>query len=103
MSTPAQLSTETIINLAENGVPAETFAAMMRESFKNRVDKLTQWDGPDGLYKLWKNVCDEGHVVAVEVSNLAASPVLDHLNGEREAHSNRGTRELVSLLLRLPA
>ena len=68
MSTPAQLSTETIINLAENGVPAETFAAMMRESFKNRVDKLTQWDGPDGLYKLWKNVCDEGHVVAARLA-----------------------------------
>ncbi|KAI0089888.1 RNA dependent RNA polymerase-domain-containing protein [Irpex rosettiformis] len=68
MSTPAQLSTETIINLAENGVPTETFAAMMRESFQSKVDRLSIWDGPNGLFKLWKSVCQEGHVIAARLA-----------------------------------
>ena len=43
---PARLSVETIINLAENGVPLPVFAAMMKVSLQVRVNGLSIWDKP---------------------------------------------------------
>ncbi|KAI0706226.1 RNA dependent RNA polymerase-domain-containing protein [Cytidiella melzeri] len=72
MKTPAQLSSETIINLAENGVPATTFRDMMKESFARKVEMLTLWDGPNGLSKLRENISREGNVVSARLARQHA-------------------------------
>lgn len=56
MSTPARLTYETIINLAENGVPAQIFADLFKTGIRKIVTDLTSWDGPDAMYKLWTAV-----------------------------------------------
>ncbi|KAF8801654.1 hypothetical protein BYT27DRAFT_7245092 [Phlegmacium glaucopus] len=56
MSTPARLKYETIINLAENGVPAQIFADLFKTGIRKIVTELTTWDGPDAMYKLWMAV-----------------------------------------------
>jgi RNA-dependent RNA polymerase len=53
MSTPARLTYETIINLAENGVPAQIFVDLFKTGIRKIVTDLTTWDGPDAMCKLW--------------------------------------------------
>ncbi|KAG5220574.1 RNA-dependent RNA polymerase SHL [Salix suchowensis] len=57
---PSRLSTETIINLAENGVPAQAFINLLRASLKATIDPLLQWDGPDAMLDLWSAVAQVG-------------------------------------------
>lgn len=59
---PAFLSAETIINFAENGVKPETITRLIQLDLDERVDGLTKWDGPDGLFRLWHNTAKEGGV-----------------------------------------
>lgn len=68
MAAPAHLSVETIINLAENGVDASVLEDMLTTAFQDKVDKLTLWDGPDGHYKLWRNILKEGHVIPARLA-----------------------------------
>jgi hypothetical protein len=56
MSSPARLTYETIINLAENGVPASIFADLFKTGIRKIVTDLTTWEGPDAMYKLWSAV-----------------------------------------------
>lgn len=56
MSTPARLTYETVINLAENGVPPQIFADLFKTGIRKIVTDLTAWEGPDAMYKLWSAV-----------------------------------------------
>ena len=57
LTTPSRLAEETIINLAENGVPLMSFASLMRDDLQARVDSLTQWMPPEASpYKLYRNI-----------------------------------------------
>ena len=51
MSSPSRLSSEIIINLAENGVPWMVFAQLMKEQLEESVQKLIFWssDGSNGF------------------------------------------------------
>lgn len=53
MSSPARLSSETIINMAENGVSWKTFAKLMREQLWESVQKLIFWspESNDGVIR----------------------------------------------------
>ena len=62
MATPARLSTETIINLGENGVKAETFINIMKVSLEQGVDKLTRWDKGLTIFDLCESVARAGGV-----------------------------------------
>ena len=64
MRTPAQLSTEVIINLAENGVPPSIFVRLLEDGIRATVKDLTTWEGPDAMFKLWVNVERAGGVLA---------------------------------------
>lgn len=68
LSYPASLSTETIINLAENGVPLDVFKSLMKTSMQEKIDGLTTWSGPDGIYQLYYNLAKEGGVVAARLA-----------------------------------
>ncbi|KAH9838676.1 RNA dependent RNA polymerase-domain-containing protein [Rhodofomes roseus] len=56
LSTPSRLSEETIINLAENGVPLQAFVKLMKDDLQARVDGLTQWTSPASVFSLYRNV-----------------------------------------------
>ena len=60
---PSALSTETIINLSENGVKSSTIISLIKDSVTQRIDNLTTWDGPDGLFRLWYHTMREGNVI----------------------------------------
>ena len=81
MKCPARLSTETITNLAENGVPFECFRDLFQVNVRERVDALLKWDeelaGPDGpkpdgpaMKLLWDALAREGGVVAARMARV---------------------------------
>ncbi|KAF5380169.1 hypothetical protein D9615_006104 [Tricholomella constricta] len=63
MRSPGRISAETIINLAENGVPHAIFVHLLRTNLAEVVNGLTIWEGPEAMYNLWTNVERAGAVV----------------------------------------
>jgi hypothetical protein len=63
MSSPSRVSTEVIINLAENSVPHNVFVELLQTSIREMVKGLTTWDGPDAMFNLWMNVERAGGVL----------------------------------------
>ncbi|KAI0075924.1 hypothetical protein K474DRAFT_1663689 [Panus rudis PR-1116 ss-1] len=68
LSTPARLSEETIINLAENGVSTAVFEGLLKTAVQERVGKLLTWGESDGLFSLWINVAREGAVLSARMT-----------------------------------
>ncbi|EGO05196.1 hypothetical protein SERLA73DRAFT_68825 [Serpula lacrymans var. lacrymans S7.3] len=68
MSSPSRLAAETIINLAENGVPHEVFVNLMKSGVDSIVDGLMDWDGPDAMFRLWFSVARSGGVVSARMA-----------------------------------
>src|SRR6266545_6560961 len=66
LRTPAQLSTEVIINLAENCVPPDIFVRLLVDSIRTTIKGLTTWESPDAMFKLWVNVERAGGVLAAQ-------------------------------------
>ncbi|KAG6895076.1 hypothetical protein C0992_003241 [Termitomyces sp. T32_za158] len=63
MRSPAAISAETIINLADNGVPSRIFVKLLKANLEEIVAVLTTWDGPDAMYNLWTAVERVGAVL----------------------------------------
>ncbi|KAF8969583.1 RNA dependent RNA polymerase-domain-containing protein [Flammula alnicola] len=63
MRSPSRISSEIIINLAENGVPHSVFVDLLKTSIQELVRGLTTWDGPDAMFNLWMNVERAGGVL----------------------------------------
>jgi hypothetical protein len=72
MKSPARISPETIINLAENGVPHRVFVDLMKANVANIIAGLTTWEGPDAMYELWLNVERAGAVCFARRAREAA-------------------------------
>ncbi len=70
LTSPAHLSSETIINFAENGVNPQVFCRLMELAINARVSALLDWEGEDGCKKLWNKVAEEGGVFSARVSRL---------------------------------
>ncbi|KZT06039.1 uncharacterized protein LAESUDRAFT_680055 [Laetiporus sulphureus 93-53] len=68
LSTPARLSTETIINMAENGVPSHVFIQLMQNSVRQLVRGLTMWTDPSSVYELWRNIASAGGVISARLA-----------------------------------
>lgn len=62
LSYPSSLSSETIINFAENGVKFSVITDLIKASMSERIDDLTTWEGRDGLFRLWHYTALEGGV-----------------------------------------
>lgn len=63
LKSPSKLSAETIINLAENGVPHSVFIQLMLDGLKDLVEGLTLWEGTNAMKSLWLNVARVGGVI----------------------------------------
>ena len=64
LTSPSRLSEETIINLAENGVPLASFTSLMKDDLQARVNSLTQWTPPAASpYILYRNVAHADGVI----------------------------------------
>ena len=66
---PSQISSEVIINIAENSFGPDMsnashviLPALMEKALMDMVESLTMWEGPDAMYKLWVNVEKAGGV-----------------------------------------
>jgi RNA-dependent RNA polymerase len=93
LKTPAHLSSETIINLAENGVPHHVFTDMLRASLEERVAGLTTWEGPGVMLELWRNVARCGGVLNARRAREAGGEARARGYGDREAEDVEGGDE----------
>ncbi|TFK23267.1 hypothetical protein FA15DRAFT_757378 [Coprinopsis marcescibilis] len=86
--TPCRLSVETIINLSENGVPSSAFLSMLRESLKEIIDPLLDWDAFQASEKLWYLMAKIGGVKAARKAreNVGAARVKGY--SERDLDEN---------------
>lgn len=65
---PARLSAETIVNLAENGVPEDVFSQLLKIGLSEMVSGLTHWEGEHAMMKLWYNVARVGGVMSARMA-----------------------------------
>lgn len=84
MNSPARLSPETIINLAENGVPREYFMKLFEASLNAALDELVTWalpehtvegdsSSPDSRRELWSVVARSGAVVTSRIARMESN------------------------------
>ncbi|KAI0711161.1 RNA dependent RNA polymerase-domain-containing protein [Cerioporus squamosus] len=97
---PAKLSTETITNFAENGVPFERFGELFQVNIKERLDALLDWDkSPSEAGKpvdqekynaemklLWHALSKEGGVMPARLARASSGTarVAGHVADDRE-------------------
>jgi RNA-dependent RNA polymerase len=84
LKTPGRLSAETIINLAENGVPHKVFTDLLRSGLEERVAGLTTWEGHGAMLQLWVNVARCGGVMNARRAREAGGEARAKGYGERE-------------------
>ncbi|KIJ68575.1 hypothetical protein HYDPIDRAFT_106781 [Hydnomerulius pinastri MD-312] len=72
LRTPSRLAAETIVNLAENGVPHWVFIDLMKENLDAIVDSLLDWEGSDAMFRLWHAVARAGGVIATRMARETA-------------------------------
>ena len=82
LTTPARLSYETIINLAENGVPLDVFSGLLQLGIDSVLDGLFSWpdDKPllnttfhESMRTLYKNVNRAGAVTGAKLARMNIS------------------------------
>ncbi|KAJ7665536.1 RNA dependent RNA polymerase-domain-containing protein [Mycena rosella] len=95
--TQCRLSVETIINLAENGVPSGAFIKLVEDALVNLVTPLRTWEGEDAMEMLWCAVARTGGVMSSRLARKETvlarvkgfserdSDDLEHDNEERDA------------------
>lgn len=70
---PARLSTEIIVNLAQNGVSSDVFEGLMHDGLQGIAASLTQWSGPYAMQNLWAVIAGvNGSVIRSRMSREAA-------------------------------
>nr|GAT59926.1 predicted protein [Mycena chlorophos] len=66
--TSCRLSVETIINLADNGVPTSVFLSLVEAAMIRLVTPLITWEGPHAMEKLWDAVARTGGVIPARLA-----------------------------------
>ncbi|RXW15101.1 hypothetical protein EST38_g10748 [Candolleomyces aberdarensis] len=61
LKTPCQLSSELVVNLAENGVPLQAFVDLLRASLDEAISPLLDWDRDLGEF--WRDIQHRGGVL----------------------------------------
>ncbi|KAF8517651.1 RNA dependent RNA polymerase-domain-containing protein [Gautieria morchelliformis] len=70
---PARLSTEIIVNLAQNGVTYDVFEGLMSDGLQGIATSLTQWSGHYAMQNLWAIIAGvNGSVIRSRMSREAA-------------------------------
>ncbi|KAL4070381.1 RNA dependent RNA polymerase-domain-containing protein [Scleroderma citrinum] len=62
VSGPSRLSSQTLVNVAHNGVPYEVIKDLMTQGLRGDVQELTAWDEPHSMILVWRAVEKAGHV-----------------------------------------
>ena len=82
LTTPARLSYETIVNLAENGVPSDIFSGLLQLGVDDVFDGLLSWTEDslpidstsyESMRKLYRNVNRAGAVTGAKLARLNIS------------------------------
>lgn len=71
-SSSLNLSAQSIIILANNGVPARVFCALQEEGLKDVIRPLMDWNRPQASAYLWDAVNNVGNVTRSRLQRLAA-------------------------------
>ncbi|KAJ6628702.1 RNA dependent RNA polymerase-domain-containing protein [Mycena sp. CBHHK59/15] len=96
--TQCRLSVETIINLAENGVPASEFIKLVEVALANLVTPLITWEGQDAMELLWCAVARSGGVMTSRLARKETvlarlKGYMERDNAELEDEDEEGTNE----------
>ncbi|KAJ7507906.1 RNA dependent RNA polymerase-domain-containing protein [Mycena galericulata] len=83
--TQCRLPVETIINLAENGVPSSSFIKLIEDALVRLVTPLITWNGPEAMEKLWCAVASSGGVMSSRLARQ--NTVLARVKGYSERDS----------------
>jgi len=59
---PSRLSSQTLVNIAHNGVPHEIIKELMTAGLKADIQELTSWGQPDSMLLVWRAVEKAGNV-----------------------------------------
>jgi RNA-dependent RNA polymerase len=71
ITVPAHLNSQTIINLAENGVNSQVFQDLLRDGLTDIFTSFTQWEGPGAMTLLWNAVNNMGSVTRTRLQKVA--------------------------------
>ncbi len=71
ITVPASLNSQTIMNLAENGVDSVVFQELMRSGLIEVYNSLTQWDGPGAMPLLWHIINNMGGITRIRLQRIA--------------------------------
>jgi RNA-dependent RNA polymerase len=67
-----RLKSETLINLAENGVPHDVLIKLLQEGLDEHVAGLIKWEGEEAMLNLWCNLAHKGRVMSFRKARQAA-------------------------------
>jgi hypothetical protein len=71
-SSSINLSRQSIVNLAYNGVPHNVLVNLMVDGLTDEVKPLMEWDGPNAMVALWNAINRLGNVSGTRVQRSAA-------------------------------
>ena len=71
ITVPGHLNSQTIINLAENGVDSQVFEELLHDGLTELFTSFTQWDGPGAMPLLWNAVNNMGSVTRTRLQRVA--------------------------------
>lgn len=71
ITVPGHLNSQTVTNLAENGVHPEVFQELMHAGLTEVFSSLTQWDGPGAMPLLWNTINNMGRVTRTRLQRIA--------------------------------
>ncbi|KAJ3789073.1 RNA dependent RNA polymerase-domain-containing protein [Lentinula aff. detonsa] len=83
-----KLSSETIINLAENGVPKSVFTGLLDQTLNLLVASLTTWGTEEDMAELWMTLSHIGGVFAARSARRKSGLARVHGYSERDAQEN---------------
>ncbi|KAJ4498650.1 RNA dependent RNA polymerase-domain-containing protein [Lentinula lateritia] len=83
-----KLSSETIINLAENGVPRHIFTSLLDQTLDLLVTSLTTWDTVEDMANLWLRLSHLGGVFAARSTRRKSGMARVNGYSERDAQEN---------------
>lgn len=82
------LSSETIINLAENKVPRQVLTKLLDNTLDALIASLTTWDTQEDLEELWTTLARLGGVFAARSARRKAGLARVHGYSERDAQQD---------------
>lgn len=71
-SSPVHLSAQSIVILANNGVPAKVFCTLQEQGLRDLITPLMDWSRPSATAYLWNSINEVSSVTRSKLQRLAA-------------------------------